>query len=149
MSVLFLQSGVTRENPNSGPDGVGVRCGIAYTLEARSEVQMVCHSVALRGRETGVEMEMRPDDVASALRSSQGGSDKAMLASPSYGVRRLMPVECARLQGFPDNYLDIPYRGKPAADGPKYKALGNSFAVPVMRWIGRRIVESLDSGNSS
>ena len=54
-------------------------------------------------------------------------------------VRRLTPKECARLQGFPDTYLDITYRGKPAADGPKYKALGNSMAVPVMNWIGRRI----------
>jgi DNA (cytosine-5)-methyltransferase 1 len=54
-------------------------------------------------------------------------------------VRRLTPTECARLQGFPDDYLDIPYRGKPAADGPKYKALGNSWAVPVVRWIGERI----------
>ena len=54
-------------------------------------------------------------------------------------VRRLTPAECARLQGFPDDYLDITYRGKPAADGPKYKALGNSMAVPCMSWIGRRI----------
>ena len=54
-------------------------------------------------------------------------------------MRRLTPKECARLQGFPDTYLDITYRGKPAADGPKYKALGNSMAVPVMNWIGRRI----------
>ena len=54
-------------------------------------------------------------------------------------VRRLTPVECARLQGFPDHYLDITVRGKPAADGPKYKALGNSWAVPNVRWIGRRI----------
>jgi len=54
-------------------------------------------------------------------------------------VRRLTPKECARLQGFPDTYLDITYRGKPAADGPKYKALGNSMAVPVMAWIGKRI----------
>ena len=54
-------------------------------------------------------------------------------------VRRLTPLECCRLQGFPDTYLDITYRGKPAADGPKYKALGNSMAVPVMAWIGRRI----------
>lgn len=56
-----------------------------------------------------------------------------------YMVRRLTPCECARLQGFPDEYLDIPYRRKPAADGPKYKALGNSMAVPVMRWIGDRL----------
>jgi DNA (cytosine-5)-methyltransferase 1 len=54
-------------------------------------------------------------------------------------VRRLTPRECERLQGFPDDYTMIPYRGKPAADGPRYKALGNSMAVPVMRWIGRRI----------
>lgn len=54
-------------------------------------------------------------------------------------VRRLTPVECCRLQGFPDDYLDITYRGKPAADGNKYKALGNSWAVPVVRWIGKQI----------
>lgn len=57
-------------------------------------------------------------------------------------VRRLMPVECERLQGFPDGWTAIPYRGKPAEecpDTPRYKALGNSMAVPVMRWIGERI----------
>jgi DNA (cytosine-5)-methyltransferase 1 len=54
-------------------------------------------------------------------------------------VRRLTPVECCRLQGFPDDYLDITYRGKPAADCPKYKALGNSWAVPVAAWIGKQI----------
>ena len=60
-------------------------------------------------------------------------------------VRRLTPRECERLQGFPDDYTLTPHRGKPAADGPRYKALGNSMAVPVMRWIGERIrhVESL------
>jgi len=54
-------------------------------------------------------------------------------------VRRLTPVECERLQGFPDDYTLIQVRGKPAADGPRYKAIGNSMAVPVMRWIGQRI----------
>lgn len=57
-------------------------------------------------------------------------------------VRRLTPLECERLQGFPDNHTRIPYRGKPAdecPDGPRYKAIGNSMAVPVMRWIGERI----------
>jgi DNA (cytosine-5)-methyltransferase 1 len=55
-------------------------------------------------------------------------------------VRRLTPVECERLQGFPDGYTNIPWRGKPESpDGPRYKALGNSMAVPVMRWIGERI----------
>lgn len=57
-------------------------------------------------------------------------------------VRRLTPRECERLQGFPDDYTLIPYRNKPreqCPDGPRYKALGNSMAVPVMRWIGERI----------
>jgi DNA (cytosine-5)-methyltransferase 1 len=56
-------------------------------------------------------------------------------------VRRLTPRECERLQGFPDDYTLIDFRGKPAKDGPRYKALGNSMAVPVMRWIGQRIME--------
>jgi DNA (cytosine-5)-methyltransferase 1 len=57
-------------------------------------------------------------------------------------VRRLLPMECERLQGFPDDHTLIPWRGKPASecpDGPRYKALGNSMAVPCMRWIGTRI----------
>jgi DNA (cytosine-5)-methyltransferase 1 len=61
----------------------------------------------------------------------------------SMAVRRLTPVECERLQGFPDGYTDIQLKGKPTPDGPRYKALGNSMAVPVMRWIGQRI-EAVD-----
>lgn len=60
----------------------------------------------------------------------------------NYIVRRLTPRECERLQGFPDDWTRIPYKGKPAdscPDGPRYKACGNSMAVPVMRWIGERI----------
>ncbi|MFV3386660.1 DNA cytosine methyltransferase [Pseudomonas sp. NY15364] len=62
-------------------------------------------------------------------------------------VRRLTPRECERLQGFPDDYTLIPWRGKPAQecpDGPRYKAIGNSKAVPVVRWIGRRIQRELE-----
>jgi DNA (cytosine-5)-methyltransferase 1 len=60
----------------------------------------------------------------------------------SMAIRRLTPTECERLQGFPDSWTQIPYRNKPAdlcPDGPRYKACGNSMAVPVMRWIGERI----------
>ena len=56
-----------------------------------------------------------------------------------WAVRRLMPVECERLQGFPDGFTDIPWRGGRAVDGPRYKALGNSMAVNVMTWLGERI----------
>ena len=63
-------------------------------------------------------------------------------------IRRPTPVECERLQGFPDGYTLVPYRRKLAADGPRYKAIGNSMAVPVMRWIGGRIakVDALVAG---
>jgi len=95
-----IQAGALRQNPASGPDGIGVQADIAYTLEARPEVQAV---------------------------------------QAAWAVRRLTPRECERLQGFPDDFTAILHRGKPAADGPRYKALGNSMAVNVMRVIGERI----------
>lgn len=58
-------------------------------------------------------------------------------------VRRLMPLECERLQGMPDHYTLVPYRGKPAADGPRYKAIGNSMAVPCIAWVGQRLLRAL------
>ncbi len=75
---------------------------------------------------------------------SPGGNAHLVPAIQSgMAVRRLTPTECERLQGFPDGYTLVPYRGKPAADGPRYKALGNSMAVPVMRWIGRRVLREM------
>ena len=69
-----------------------------------------------------------------------GGAGNSMPAvATAMAVRRLTPRECERLQGFPDDYTLVTYRGKPACDGPRYRALGNSMAVPVMRWIGDRI----------
>jgi len=71
--------------------------------------------------------------------SSDTSSGPPNLLHSEMAVRRLTPLECERLQGFPDDYTLVEYRGKQAADGPRYKALGNSMAVPVMRWIGQRI----------
>ena len=68
------------------------------------------------------------------------GQENAVLA-PAMAVRRLTPRECERLQGFPDNHTLVPHRGKPAADGPRYKAIGNSWAVNCAEWIGERIAE--------
>ena len=67
------------------------------------------------------------------------GDQDTLVATPPMAVRRLTPRECERLQGFPDDWTLITYRGKPAADGPRYKALGNSMAANVMRWLGQRI----------
>jgi len=101
-------------------------------------------AVSLRGRDGGSTAELG-DEVQNCLRASSGGGDKPHVLA-SMAVRRLTPVECERLQGFPDGYTMIPWRGKPAEDcpdGPRYKALGNSMAVPVMRWIGERIAEAV------
>jgi len=240
--TFAIQAGVLRKNPSSGPEGIGVQPDIAYTMEARAEVQAVCvfdpnqvtsaqnrsnptpgishtlparadppvaYSVALRGRDGGATAELG-DEVAGCLRASTGGGDKPHVLAPAMAfaqnsrdevrmlggdgeivgalaaqpgmkqttyvapggmaVRRLTPVECERLQGFPDDYTFVPtwngwrkmdtsetpesclaegleirqnkktgrWRVKDV-DGPRYKALGNSMAVPVMRWIGERI----------
>jgi DNA (cytosine-5)-methyltransferase 1 len=75
--------------------------------------------------------------------SKDSGDQNPHVETPM-AVRRLTPVECERLQGFPDNWSRISWKGKPedeCPDGPRYKACGNSMAVPVMRWIGERIAE--------
>lgn len=122
-------------------------------------------SVALRGRDAGAMSEIS-GETAHALRASTGGSDKAHVLLPeltahlrydadgrsAYGdviwrVRRLMPIECERLQGFPDHYTLVPYRGKPAADAPRYRAISNSMAVPCVRWVGERLLRALNTSH--
>lgn len=112
---------------------------------------------ALAGADAGATSDMRPCVAIGFNWQNAGGYGNANdglgiteegtgpLLRKSYPavatstVRRLTPRECERLQGFPDDYTLVPYRGKPAADAPRYKALGNSMAVPVMNWIGKRI----------
>jgi len=106
---------------------------------------------------TAVEFNMhKSGNKASSLGISEDRTDclrafeKAPFAvQPQQGmmVRRLTPTECERLQGFPYDYTQVPHRNKPAADGPRYKALGNSWAVPNVAWIGRRI-EAVESINT-
>lgn len=95
----------------------------------------------MRGREGGA-MPEGPHETAN-IRAADGGSSRSYVAEP-WAVRRLTPIECERLQGFPDDFTRIPYRVKPAElcpDGPRYKALGNSWAVNVAEWVGERINE--------
>lgn len=72
-----------------------------------------------------------------AFKESQSGT--VAFSTPAMQVRRLTPTECEFLQGFPAGYTDVVYRNKPAADGPRYRALGNSMAVPCMWWLGNMI----------
>jgi hypothetical protein len=174
-----IQERAVCENPDAGPDGIGVRADdAAYTLEARSTPQAVAydaaHAFKVRGGcEGGGKGYLGSDEVAFTISTHQ---DQHIFSEPAFTdtyngavtgevaatlgaksgdglssgpsllqnstVRRLTPVECERLQGFPDNFTAIPWRKKGAEDcpdGPRYKALGNSMAVPVMRWIGERI----------
>ncbi|EJA5115293.1 Dam family site-specific DNA-(adenine-N6)-methyltransferase [Salmonella enterica] len=106
------------------------------------------YTMAIRGREEGSTVEVRNDGTANALLTPNGDRAGMGVGAVGWGmqVRRLTPVECERLQGFPDNHTLISWRGKDAADcpdGQRYKAIGNSMAVPVMRWIGERIAEAL------
>lgn len=126
-------------------------------------------SVTFRGRADGVRAELG-GALSPALRASSGGGDKGHIVAPAcstqllytaepgtppwstWRVRRLMPVECERLQGLPDGYTLVPYRGKPAADAPRYKAIGNSMAVPCTAWLGHRlknVLHNVESGNSA
>ncbi len=120
--------------------------------DAKNET-LLAVAVAMRGRDGETQIEINESGVANALRTPSGGRSGEGIGAvlTRSAVRRLTPVECARLQGFPDDYLDVPVRGKPAADGQRYRALGNSMAVPVMRWIGGRIalVEDLMRGGEA
>jgi DNA (cytosine-5)-methyltransferase 1 len=80
--------------------------------------------------------------IGSLVPSVQSHHAQTFIAA-SMAVRRLTPTECERLQGFPDGYTNVPFRKKPASDGPRYKALGNSWAVPVVAWIGKRINDAI------
>lgn len=214
--ALAIQERAVSENPDAGPDGVGVRQdGAAYTIKARQVPQAVAFDLNQITSKTnrsqpdpavhhtlpastlaphlaqpvafdckGTEVQVSVDGSHPTLRSmghnlshqnagghaavafaenSRGeirlqggdgqvapqlttgggkpGQGQSVIAQP-WAVRRLTPVECERLQGFPDGYTDVPYRRRNwAPDGPRYKALGNSMAVNCMEWIGERIAE--------
>ena len=111
-----------------------------------------CEVGAIHAAYSKATSEAGLSDITMSLTASMGSGGADLAAKPmvcSNAVRRLTPTECERLQGFPDNYTQIPYRKKDAEncpDSPRYKAMGNSMAVPVMKWIGERIemVEALN-----
>lgn len=119
-AVVYPIQNATRGKSQNGL-GVGFSKDSMYTLDQGSQ-----HAVAFQSSQSGVRL----GDVHATPDSNNGVGMQ---------VRRLTPTECERLQGFPDCHTAITVRGKPAADGPRYKALGNSMAVPVMHWIGKQI----------
>lgn len=171
--VLFESEGVRRDTPPSREPQTAVAALTARgvgTCGADDNQAQAGHLLAFGGGNTGgninvaacltakgqrIDFEVEtfavhgtqdPDtnlELAHTLGRNHGQENAI---SNGVQVRRLMPVECERLQGFPDNHTLISWRGKEATecpDGPRYRAIGNSMAVPVMRWIGERIAAAL------
>lgn len=135
------QSDVIQYGDMAGPiDTDGHTQAIAFTCKDHGADAGGQGAVAFHENQRA---EVTVADTAGSLKVGGGKPGQGYPAvAQGMAVRRLTPRECERLQGFPDDWTLIPYRGKPAAqcpDGPRYKALGNSMAVPVMRWIGGRI----------
>lgn len=171
--VLFESEGVRRDTPPSREPQTAVAALTARgvgTCGADDNQAQAGHLLAFGGGNTGGNIDVAACLTAKgqridfevetfAVHGTQDPDTNLELAhtlgrnhgqenaiSNGVQVRRLMPVECERLQGFPDNHTLISWRGKEATecpDGPRYRAIGNSMAVPVMRWIGERIVAAL------
>ena len=166
---IALAENTIGRKPENGGNGDGFTDGgPMYTLNATG-VHGVAHPIVLMdqgGSVMNIENDMtgtlrrethehepivmQPfQQTADCLTASYGtkwngnasADNGSLFVKQSMAVRRLTPVECERLQGFPDNYTDIKPKNKPTPDGPRYKALGNSWAVPVARWIGQRIMK--------
>ena len=114
------------------------RTGQSISVQDAAQSHLLPAAQAIRWSE---ELNALVDLQPTIQRGGAGGRHEGVMV-PSSAVRRLTPIECERLQGFPDDYTQIAWRNKEAEncpDGPRYKAMGNSMAVPVMHWIGRRI----------
>lgn len=129
---LLLEAALTAQLPSAGGRDHTINDGLTCSQQG---------AVAFHESQRA---EVSINDTMGALSCGGGKPGQGYPALlQSMQARRLTPRECERLQGFPDDYTLGPYRGKPAADGPRYKALGNSMAVPVMRHIGIKIMEAV------
>jgi DNA (cytosine-5)-methyltransferase 1 len=124
-----------RDEMNRQGCGIGAEGDPSSTLSAAFVPGVASFKT---GQSAGARSIGYENELAPSLEAGGGGNNRPAIMQ-HMAVRRLTPRECERLQGFPDDYTLVPYRGKPAADGNRYKALGNSMAVPVMRWLGERI----------
>jgi len=134
-SCIAFAENIIGRKPENGGNGDGyTEGGPMYTLNATG-VHGVAQTMSFSWQ-SALEPIGKPTDLCGTLIKNQTPAVMHLMA-----VRRLTPTECERLQGFPDGYTDIKHNGKLTPDGPRYKALGNSMAVPVMAWIGKRIQE--------
>jgi len=121
--------------PENGGNAVSPMLDLA-PCQTKTDVHGVAHPIGFEAN-----MSLQQPSTKNVFQTLTRSTHASVLEPQSMAVRRLTPVECERLQGFPDHYTDIKPKGKPTPDGPRYKALGNSWAVPVARWIGERIMQ--------
>lgn len=137
--VLFEPESLRWDTPSSREKRQTLAGGAKSSARSASYVSLPKTLQIRSGKAGGGKGALVAEDMSATLTTGV----QQTLFPGNDSVRRLTPVECERLQGFPDGWTDIPYRGKPQApDSARYKALGNSMAVPVMQWIGRRIKEA-------
>jgi site-specific DNA-cytosine methylase len=132
---------VQHQMPGSVAPTIGAS-GPPYSRTGNERVEAEALAVTFQPGNLRREAGADPSFTTTTTLKASAGNQTPHVAYPPMAVRRLTPNECYRLQGFPDNWGNIPWKGKPegqAPDGPQYKAAGNSMAVPVMRWIGERI----------
>jgi site-specific DNA-cytosine methylase len=160
--AIAIQGTIIGRGENSGPQGTGATQGGPMFTLTKTDIHGVAHtipgsvapvafsfdSLASNSMKSSnpisgcreVDLAKTIDTTNPCPSKNQGGL--GILQTPPMAVRRLTPVECERLQGFPDNWSRIPWKGKPeeqCPDGPRYKACGNSMATPCVRWIGQRL----------
>jgi DNA (cytosine-5)-methyltransferase 1 len=169
--AIAIQGTIIGRSENAGPQGTGATEGGPMFTLTKTDVHGVCHqmpgsvaptigasgppysrtgnerveaealAITFQPRNLRREAGADPFTTTTTTLKASAGDQTPHVATPM-AVRRLTPVECERLQGFPDNWSRISWKGKPeedCPDGPRYKACGNSMAVPCMRWIGERI----------
>jgi len=134
LQEIGKRTGASTDDTSIG-SGIGNDGDAMFTLQAAAQHGVASFKPGQSAAARGIGYE---EDIAPSLEGGGGGNNKPALLQ-HMAVRRLTPRECERLQGFPDDYTLVPFRGKPASDSNRYKALGNSMAVPVMRWLGERI----------
>jgi len=167
-----IQGSMIGRSDNAGPQGDGINeevCFTQNTIDRHAVAQPITFSGQMSVPQTDVDMSatlqaknpmavaqpmaftqntrdevryINGDGAIAGALAAQAGMKQTNYIAQAIAVRRLTCVECERLQGFPDNYTNIPWRkAAESPDGPRYKALGNSMAVPVMAWIGKRIAD--------
>ncbi len=164
--AVCIQGSMIGRNDKNGPQGSGLNDEVQFTQNTVDRHAVMIHGT--QDPDTSVELshclgvhgganavsfaqnsrnEVRESDVSGALSTGGGKPGQGYAAVRTEAcVRRLTPIECERLQGFLDNHTLIPWRKKQpedCPDGPRYKAIGNSKAVPVIQWVGKRLLKEL------